>query len=136
MQAVVPSLLAIVELGGYPNFSELYRRLGFRAELVNSQRRAQAYLKKSVPDVIVAEHNFQSDFRDRTSNLESLMARLQRQSATRVIVFYQEEYADKLENLRTRFSVYAALPFPIQTSRLEACLRSILEQAQTTAAGG
>ena len=77
MSAKRPSLLAIVELGGYPNFTSLYARLGFEVEFVNSQRRAQAKLKKSVPDVIVAEFNFQSDFRDRTSNLESLMARLQ-----------------------------------------------------------
>ena len=125
-QPTGPSLLAIVELGGYPNFSGLYRRLGFRAEFVNSQRRAQAYLKKSVPDVIVAEFNFQSDFRDRTSNLESLMARLQRQTKTRVILFYQEEYADKFERLRSRFPVFAALPFPVDSGRLEACLQSIL----------
>ncbi len=37
-------LLAIVELGGYPNFTPLYRRLGFEATFVNSQRKAQAYL--------------------------------------------------------------------------------------------
>ena len=122
-----PSLLAIVELGGYANFSELYRRLGFRTEFVNSQRRAKACLKKSIPDVIVAEYNFQSDFRDRTSNLESLMARLQKQPETRVIVFYQEEYADKFERLRSRFPVFAALPFPIESARLEACLNSILD---------
>ena len=73
-----PRLLAIVELGGYPNFTSLYRRLGFEVTFVNSQRKAQAYLKKQLPEVIVTEFNFQSDFRDRTSNLETLMARLQR----------------------------------------------------------
>ena len=73
-----PRLLAIMELGGYPNLAPLYKRLGFESEVVNSQRKAQAYLKKRIPDVIVAEYNFQSDFRDRTSNLETLMARLQR----------------------------------------------------------
>ena len=97
MPAKRPSLLAIVELGGYPNFTSLYERLGFDAEFVNSQRRAQARLKKGVPDVIVAEFNFQSDFRDRTSNLESLMARLQGERASRVVVFYQQDQADKFE---------------------------------------
>jgi len=29
-------LLAIVELGGYPNFTNLYKRLGFDAQFVNS----------------------------------------------------------------------------------------------------
>ena len=74
----MPQLLAIVELGGYPNLIPLYRKLGFSVEVVNSQRKARGLLKKSLPDVIVAEYIFQSDFRDRTSNLETLMAVLQR----------------------------------------------------------
>ncbi|MGB5761809.1 MAG: hypothetical protein WBM58_04585, partial [Sedimenticolaceae bacterium] len=70
----MPDLLAIMELGGYPNLVPLYQRLGFSVEVVGSQRKARILLKKRVPDVVVAEYIFQSDFRDRTSNLESLMA--------------------------------------------------------------
>jgi hypothetical protein len=91
----VASLLAIVELGGYPNLLPLYRRLGFAVDVVNSQRKARGYLKKGVPDVIVAEYIFQSDFRDRTSNLETLMAVLQRHPGVRVVVFYLPEQAAK-----------------------------------------
>ena len=118
-----PSLLAIVELGGYPNFTGLYQGLGFAVEFVNSQRRAMARLKKDLPDVIVAEYNFQSDFRDRTSNLESLMARLQRHPQTKVIVFYQPDQADKFERLRSRFPIFAAVPFPVDARVLERELR-------------
>jgi DNA-binding NtrC family response regulator len=118
-----PRLLAIVELGGYPNFTVLYQRLGIAATFVNSQRKAQAYLKKQVPDLVVAEYNFQSDFRDRTSNLESLMAVLQRHPQVQVILFYQAEHAPKLELLRARFPVAAALPFPIGPTALEETLR-------------
>lgn len=121
-----PKLLAIVELGGYPNFTGLYQRLGFEIEFVNSQRRAMARLKKDLPDVIVAEYNFQSDFRDRTSNLESLMARLQRHPATRVIVFYQPDQADKFERLRSRFPIFAALTFPVSAAELEQALKRAL----------
>ncbi|WP_293648629.1 hypothetical protein [Thiolapillus sp.] len=64
------SLLAIIELGGYPNLMPVYQRLGFDADLVTTQRKAKAWLKKKQPDVIVAEYNFQTDFRDRSSNLE------------------------------------------------------------------
>ena len=69
-------LLAIIEMGGYPNFMPLYQSLGFSVEVVNSMRKARSALKKETPDVIVAEYNFQSQFRDRTSNLETLMAGL------------------------------------------------------------
>ena len=61
-------------MGGYPNFIPLYKSLGFEVHVENSMRKARSYLKKTTPDVIVAEYNFQSQFRDRTSNLETLMA--------------------------------------------------------------
>ncbi len=130
MPAKRPSLLAIVELGGYPNFTSLYERLGFQVEFVNSQRRAQARLKKGVPDVIVAEFNFQSDFRDRTSNLESLMARLQGERKSRVVVFYQQDQADKFGRLRSRFPIFDALTFPIDAPALEASLRRALGELE------
>lgn len=125
-----PRLLAILELGGYPNFTPLYKRLGFDAELVSSQRKAQAALKRRVPDVIVAEYNFQSDFRDRTSNLETLMARLQKHPEVRVICIYQPEYQHKLDALRERFPVFAALPLPVTEAAMEEALR------RTIAGGG
>ena len=96
------SLLAILELGGYPNFTSLYRDLGFEVEFVTSQRRAQTRLKKSVPDV---------------------MATLQRHPGTKVIVFYQPEHADKFERLNSRFPIFAALPFPVDAEELERQLR-------------
>lgn len=126
MSDAKPKLLAIVELGGYPNFTGLYQRLGFAVEFANSQRRAMAQLKKDLPDVIVAEYNFQSDFRDRTSNLESLMARLQKHPQTKVIVFYQSDQADKFERLRSRFPVFAALTFPVDAATLERALHRAL----------
>lgn len=121
-----PRLLGIVELGGYPNFLPLYRRLGLAAELVGSQRRAQAALKRRLPDIIVAEYNFQSDFRDRTSNLETLMARLQRHPEVDVICIYQPEHRHKLDALRARFPVFAALPLPVDTATMEGTLRRCL----------
>ena len=83
-------LLSIIELGGYPNFTPLYEELGYNVEIATRMRKALGLLKKQQPDVIVAEFNFQSDFRDRTSSLESLLAVVQRLPDTRVIVFYEK----------------------------------------------
>ena len=127
MKKETPRLLAIMELGGYPNLTPLYRRLGFETEVVNSQRKAQSYLKKRIPDVIVAEYNFQSDFRDRTSNLETLMARVQRNPRVKVVVFYQSEFRHKLDVLLSRFPVFEAIPYPVAPDRVETALRRILE---------
>ena len=120
-------LLAITELGGYPDFTPIYRRHGFKVETATSVRNATRLMKKIAPRVIVAEFNYQSDFRDRTSSLETLMAVLQRMPTTHVIVFYEQEYAHQLERLTSRFPVHAALTFPIDETALEEALRAIVE---------
>jgi DNA-binding NtrC family response regulator len=117
------TLLSIIELGGYPDFKPLYRQAGYEIESVTSVRKALGLLKKINPDVIVAEFNFQSDFRDRTSSLESLLAVVQRSPKTKVIVFYENEHAHQLARLQAQFPIHAALAYPIDTQLLEASLR-------------
>ncbi|WP_456372326.1 hypothetical protein [Thiolapillus sp.] len=107
------SLLAIIELGGYPNFMPLYQRLGFEVQLVTSQRKARAALKKHQPDVVVAEYNYQTDFRDRSSNLETLAAVLQKYPDVRLLVFYPPQHEEFLRNFREHHEVWKALPFPL-----------------------
>jgi DNA-binding NtrC family response regulator len=122
-QAAKRRLLSIIELGGYPNFTPLYRQAGYAVESVTSVRKALGLLKKIHPDVIVAEFNFQSDFRDRTSSLESLLAVVQRSPKTKVIVFYENEHVHQLAKLQAQFPIHAALAYPIDTQLLEASLR-------------
>jgi len=119
------TLLSIIELGGYPNFTAVYQQAGFTVESVASVRKALGLLKKIDPDVIVAEFNFQSDFRDRTSSLESLLAVVQRMPRTKVIVFYENEQAHQLAKLMARFPVHEALAYPIDARKLEESLRRI-----------
>lgn len=120
-----PLLLSIMELGGYPDFSPLYQRLGYRVEVVSSMRKAARLLKQQVPDVIITEFNFQSDFRDRTSSLETLMAMVQRMPTARVIVFYEKEYQHQFTRVSDRFPVAAALPFPISETDLQQALEKL-----------
>lgn len=115
-------LLSIVELGGYPDFSPLYRRLGYEVRVEGSMRRALSFLKKTPVDVVIAEFNYQSGFRDRVSNLESLMAAIQRIPGTRVIVFYEEELVHQFDRVRERFDFSAALRFPVDEDRLAAAV--------------
>jgi DNA-binding NtrC family response regulator len=118
-----PTLLSIVELGGYPNFAPLYARLGYRVVTAKSMRKALSVLKTERPEVIVAEFNYDPQFRDRIGNLDSLMANVQRFPDTRVIVLYDKEHAHQLARLRERFSRFDALPFPLEEGQLEAALR-------------
>jgi DNA-binding NtrC family response regulator len=128
MNAPQPLLLSIVELGGYPNFTPLYERLGCRVIVENSMRKALGTVKQHNPRVVVAEFNFQSDFRDRTSSLESLMAVLQRLPDTRVIVFYEREYATQLARLQTRFPLFRVMAYPIVEEMLADGVRAALAE--------
>lgn len=123
MAATRPALLSIIELGGYPNFASVYESAGFEVVVERSVRKALARLKQSQPQVIVAEFNFQSDFRDRTSSLESLLAVVQRTPDTRVVVFYDREQEHQLAKLRARFPIHAALSYPIAPEGLAAAVR-------------
>ena len=116
------TLLAIIEIGAYPNFAPLYQRLGFEVVIERSARKAISTLKKIRPRVVVAEFNYQSDFRDRTSSLESVFSVVQTLPATKVIVFYDKEQSHQFERLRSRFPIHAALSYPIEPSQLEAAL--------------
>jgi len=116
---VTRTLLSVVELGGYPSFTSRYQAAGFEVVGASSMRKAIALVKRSPPDVVVAEFNFQSDFRDRTSNLESLLATLQaRAPAARAIVFYEPQHRPHLDRLLARFPLFAVLPFPIEEAAL------------------
>lgn len=118
----VPLLISVVELGGYPNFAPLYQRLGYQVESVNTGRKAISLLKKRRPDAVVTEFNYQFSFRDRTSNLESILAVIQPQSGTRIVVFYDPQVREQLDQVMERFPGFVALPYPIDEARLEAAL--------------
>ena len=95
----------------------------------NRMRKAIAFLRRQQPDVIVTEFNFQSDFRDRTSSLESLLAVVQRLPDTRVVVLYDREYEPQFEKLRARLPVHAALAFPVSEDDLRGCLLGLDDDA-------
>jgi len=124
MAALTKTLLSIIELGGYPDFRAIYERAGFKVETIHSVRKAITALRTLKPDVIVAEFNYQSDFRDRTSSLESLLATMQRLPDTKLIVFYEKEFEHQLPRVTSRFALHATLPFPIDEAKLEEAVRS------------
>ena len=117
-------LLSIIEIGAYPNFTPLYQQAGYAVFIERSVRKALSQVRKLKPAVVVAEFNFQSDFRDRTSSLESLLAVVQTLPGTRVIVFYDAEQGHQFERLRARFPIQTALSYPIDADKLRTALAS------------
>ena len=115
-------LLAVVELGGYPDFTPIYESLGYEVTTEKSVRNAIRTLKKLKPQVVVAEFNFQSDFRDRTSNLESLLSTIQWLEKCDTVVFFEKEFEHQLEKLKVQYTLQATLAFPVAEESLHETL--------------
>jgi hypothetical protein len=113
-----PVIMNIIELGGYPDFSSLYQSLGFQVVIMPSMRKAIKYIKNNRIDVIVAEFNFQSDFRDRSSQLETLMASIAQVPDVKVIVFYDVEQSHQLKKVTDYFDIFQTFAYPIDESKL------------------
>ncbi len=112
------TLLSIIELGGYPDFSPVYQAAGYRVIVEYSMRKAIRSIKSCQPAVIVAEFNFQSDFRDRSSSLESIMASMQRIGDCQIVVFYEKEHELAFQRFARQHPVAAALAFPVDEDEL------------------
>ncbi len=115
-------LLAVIEFIEHARFPALYRELGFEVTAEWQVRKAVSLIRKLKPDVIVADFYFQSDFRDRLSNLESLLAAAQLLKEVKILVFYEAENEPALNKVRERMHIDAALTTPVN----EAALRAVL----------
>jgi len=120
-----PVLLSIIEFGGYPSFTSLYESYGYQVLETDSIRKAVKLIRNQKPHVIVAEFNFQSDFRDRTSSLETLLSSTQGVSESKMIVFYEKEFEPQYQRFLKSFDVAASLSFPIEQAQLELVFRDI-----------
>lgn len=119
-----PTLLSLIELLGYPNLRPLYERLGYRVLTEFAVRKAITQMRKEKPAVIVADFYFQPDFRDRVSNLESLLATAQSHKDVKVLVLYESAHEHALERVRARFRIDAALTLPVSEEALTQVLKA------------
>ena len=125
MSSNKPILLSIIEIGGYPDFTPLYEAAGYQVVQTDSVRKAVKLIRQHKPAVMVAEFNFQSDFRDRTSNLETLLSSTQGVSNSSMIVFYEKEFEPQYQRFLQSYDVAASLTFPVSEARLRAALDDI-----------
>jgi DNA-binding NarL/FixJ family response regulator len=116
------TLLAVIEFISHGRLPELYQQLGFEVTTEWRVRKAVSLVRKLKPDVIVADFYFQSDFRDRLSNLESLLAAAQPLKETRILVFYEPQDEPALIRVRERMRIDAVLPTPASEEAIEAVL--------------
>ena len=119
------TLLAVIELGGYPDFRGLYKKYHYEIVIESSVRKALSFLKKNKVDVIVAEFNYQHTFRDRLSSLESIIAIAQTNKDIKFIVLYEKEFENHLDKLRKQFTFSVEIPFPVDELKMTAALEKV-----------
>lgn len=120
------TLFSIIESPAHPDFSSLYKKLGIREIRLGSIRKANAELKKQVPDIVVAEfiYGYGSNYSGvHISNLDVFLVSLLKYKAkARVIVMVdksEQQYVDKLNEIYTLDTV---LVQPVSKPQMEAVL--------------
>lgn len=119
-----PLLLMFNAFIGTAGYKSLFQQLGYQVVTEWSERKAISLARKTPPAVLVADFYHQTDFRDRLSNLESLLATVQRTPQTRVLVFYEPAHQAVLDKVRQRLRVDVALPIPVDQKQLQSVLQS------------
>ncbi len=112
-------LLFFVDEGGFEDYTPLFIEQGFAVDFEDSQRRATKLAKKNVYQVLVAEFSHNPEFRDRVSNIESLLATLEGNSPdAKIVILYDELNQPQLDQLKARYRMDVTLSFPIDKALL------------------
>jgi DNA-binding NtrC family response regulator len=121
-------ILFAIEFGGFALPLDLLRRNGHQVELAKNMRKAIALMNKMQPDLLAAEFNYTSQFRDRDSNLDTILAQIESHSPeTMVIAFVEEEQKTHFERLKKRFpQIKGQLYFPFNNDDLLSLVDSTL----------
>jgi hypothetical protein len=134
-----PTLLSIVESPTHPDFSALYRRLGFDETRVGSIRKAISQLKSQAPVFVVAEffYGYGNNYAGiNISNLDVFLYSLQKFApAAHVIVMVdksERRYVDKLNEI---LPLHAVLPHPVHGPAMEELLKASLSRTPGEAPG-
>lgn len=129
-----PLLMMVNAFIGTASYKKLYQQLGFDVVIEYTERKAISLIKKTPPAVIVADFFHQADFRDRLSNLESLLATAQRTPTTRILVFYDSAHQAMLDKVRQRMRIDVAMTIPVNEAELANTLTGWHANAMSTPA--
>ena len=119
-------LFSIIETPAHPDFSSLYRSLGFNEVRLGSIRKANAELKKQMPDVVIAEfiYGYGSNYSGvHISNLDVFLVTLLKYKAnSRVIVMVDKSEQQYVAKLNDIFPIDTILIHPVRKEQIQALL--------------
>jgi len=122
-------LFSIVESPRHPDFSALYKQLGYTETRLGSIRKANAQLKKTLPDVVVAEfiYGYGSNYSGvHISNLDVFLVTLLKYNAqAKVIVIVDKAEFEFVEKLNEIYPLYAVMQHPLMAQQMSDMLAGV-----------
>ena len=120
------TLFSIVESPLHPNFSALFKRLGYEEVQLTSTRKAVSQLKKQKPDLVVADfvYGYSNNYSGiHISNLDVFLMSMQKFAPeTPVIILAAKDELEHAEKMREICEIEAILPFTAVEDSLEAVI--------------
>lgn len=120
------TLFSIIESPTHPNFSGLYKRLGFTEIRLTSTRKANHALKDTPPAFVVAEffYGYGNNYAGiNLSNLDVFLHSLRKYAPqAKVIVIAVKEERAFVDKLAALFPLHGVLLQPVREAELEALL--------------
>jgi len=118
------TVLSIIESPTHPDFSPVYRRLGFHEKRATSTRKAMSLIKEVSPDYVVAEffYGYGNNYAGvNVSNLDVFLYSLQKYAPqARIVVLVEKEERAFVDKLDALFPLHAVLQHPVNEAQLEA----------------
>jgi DNA-binding NtrC family response regulator len=118
------TLFSIIESPLHPNYSALFKRLGYEEVQLTSTRKAVSQLKKQVPDLVVADfvYGYSNNYSGiHISNLDVFLMSMQKFApGTKVIILAAKDELEYAEKMRDICEIAAIVPFTVTENELEA----------------
>ena len=120
-------LYSIIESASHPQFSALYRQLGYEELVFTSMRKAIQNLKTTQPDVVIADflYGYGNNYAGvNISNLDVFLYSLAKYAPqARMIAFYEKSEQSYIQQFEELFPGVECVRLPVNKPRLEALLK-------------
>lgn len=104
-------ILFVTDYGIYPEISRALMASEYDVKTEHLMRKAIKEMKNNPPDLLIAEFFHEPQFRDRISNLESILSQIQRNcKKSKTLLLIYPEHKQWLPQLEEMFNIDDALP--------------------------
>jgi len=121
-------LFSIVESPLHPSLNALYEQHGIRETRLTSVRKAIQELKKTIPDIVVADfiYGYGNNYAGvNVSNLDVFLYSLEKYSRDyKLIIMAEKEELQYVSKLAELFTIHHTLAYPVAKSDMEAILNT------------